>query len=197
MQKTLPLPLVLASGSRYRSELLARLNLPFAAIASGVDETPLLGESPQALVIRLAHLKAATLGLAHPDALIIGSDQIALIDEIMLGKPGHHAAAVAQLGAISGQHVRFLTALCVLNARTQHCQECVVETRVQMRHLNASEIERYLEQEHAYDCAGSAKIEGLGISLIENMDCEDPTALIGLPLIRLCQMLRAEGVCVP
>jgi len=190
-------PLVLASTSRYRRELLGRLHLPFTIMASGVDETALPGEPPEILVARLASAKAGALRNACPTALIIGGDQLAVFDGNTIGKPANHDDAVRQLRAARGKSMLFLTALCLLNARSGQRQQCIVPARVRMRDLDDAEIERYLEAERPYDCAGSAKIEGLGIALVDKLECEDPTALIGLPLIKLCAMLRNEGVAIP
>jgi septum formation protein len=189
--------LVLASTSRYRHDLLGRLQLPFLAVNPGVDETALPGESAQAMALRLACAKANVVRGKHPAALIIGSDQVAVVDGEILGKPGHHAQAVIQLQQVSGKRVEFLTAVCLLDAPTGQQQTHVETVRVQMRNLDTAEIERYLRIDQPYDCAGSAKIEGLGIALVEALDCADPSALIGLPLIALCRMLRKAGVTIP
>ena len=189
--------LVLASGSRYRRELLARLNLPFATAAPDIDETPTEGESPQDLALRLACAKAQAVRAAHPAALIIGCDQVAVAGATLLHKPLTRARAVEQLKRMSGKHVAFFTAVCLLNAQTSRRQTAIVPVTVHMRELSADAIERYLAAEPAYDCAGSARIEGFGITLVARLDGEDPTALIGLPLIRLCEMLRGEGIELP
>ncbi len=188
--------LVLASTSPYRRELLERLRLPFVAIAPEVDESVLPGEAPEATADRLAWTKAEAVRAQFPAAIIIGSDQVAAVDSLVLGKPGDREQAFRQLELVSGHRVRFWTALCVLNAESGRTQRQVVPIAVQMRDLTAAQINRYLDLEQPYDCAGSAKIEGLGIALIASLDCFDPTALIGLPLITLCDMLRNEGVAV-
>ncbi len=189
--------LVLASTSRYRQELLARLGIPFETMAPGVDESPLAGETPQRLALRLARAKAQAAQAAFPDALIIGCDQVAVVDAILLDKPGTHARAVEQLMLMSGKPVAFFTALCLLNAQTLRCQTAMVPVTVHMRELRRDQIERYLRAERPYDCAGSARIEGLGIALVARLEGEDPNALIGLPLIRLCDLLKNEGVELP
>lgn len=189
--------LVLASTSRYRQELLARLGIAFETAAPGVDESPLAGETPQLLALRLACAKARAAQAAYPDALIIGCDQVAVVGATLLNKPGTHARAVEQLLLMSGKPVAFHTALCLLNARTLRCQSAIVPVIVHMRELGMDQIERYLRVERPYDCAGSARIEGLGIALVARLESDDPTALIGLPLIRLCDMLKNEGVELP
>ncbi|APZ42663.1 Maf family protein [Acidihalobacter ferrooxydans] len=189
--------LVLASSSPYRRELLQRLHLPFCSAAPEIDETAVRGESPQAMVRRLSLAKAQALGAAHPDALIIGSDQCAVLDARIIGKPGNHAAAVAQLRAASGRSMYVHTGLCLLDSASGAHQLDVVSYDVRFRTLDDAEIETYLALERPYDCAGSVKSEGLGASLLEHMRGDDPSALIGLPLIRLSTMLRAVGVAVP
>jgi len=189
--------LVLASTSRYRQELLARLGIPFETAAPGVDESPVAGERPQMLALRLACAKAQAVQAAFPDALIIGCDQTAVVGAALLSKPGTHARAVEQLMLMSGKPVAFFTALCLLNAHTSRCQSAVVPVTLHMRELGIAQIERYLRAERPYDCAGSARIEGLGIALVARLEGDDPNALIGLPLIRLCDMLRSEGVELP
>jgi septum formation protein len=189
--------LVLASTSRYRQELLARLGIPFETAAPGVDEDPLAGETPQTLALRLACAKAQAAQATFPDALIIGCDQVAVVGATLLNKPGTHARAVEQLMLMSGKPVAFFTALCLLNARTLRCQTAIVPVTVHMRELGMAQIERYLQAERPYDCAGSARIEGLGIALVARLEGDDPNALIGLPLIRLCDMLKSEGVELP
>ena len=189
--------LVLASTSRYRRELLARLGIPFETAAPGVDESPAAGEMPQKLALRLACAKAHAARAAFPDALIIGCDQVAAVGATLLSKPGTHARAVEQLMLMSGRPVAFFTALCLLNAHTLRCQSALVPVTVHMRELGAEQIERYLRAEQPYDCAGSARIEGLGIALVARFEGDDPNALIGLPLIGLCEMLRNEGVVLP
>ena len=187
-------PLVLASTSIYRCELLARLQIPFHTAAPDVDETPLQGESAQQTSWRLSRAKAQAVAATHPDALIIGSDQVALLGGQQLGKPLTHVNAVRQLRAMRGQAVSFFTALTLLNARTGHMQTEVAENRVNFRHLGDAQIENYLNKEQPYNCAGSAKSEGLGIALISSMEGADPNALIGLPLILLIDMLTEQGV---
>lgn len=186
--------LVLASTSVYRSELLKRLQLPFETAAPDVDETPLPGESARATSLRLAQEKARAVAAAYPNALIIGSDQVALLDGQQLGKPLTHDNAVRQLRAMRGKTTIFYTALALLNGKTGSIQTEVAENRVTLRNLGDDEIEAYLLKEQPYHCAGSAKSEGLGIALMSSMSGDDPNALIGLPLILLCEMLRRENV---
>ncbi len=188
--------LVLASSSRYRAELLARLGLPFERSSPDVDETPGPGESPTELVIRLAQAKAAAVAASHGRALIIGSDQVAVCGDQILGKPGSVERAEAQLGALSGNTVTFQTGLCLLDAASGERQSEVVTTPVRFRHLEPQEISDYVARERPLDCAGAFKSEGLGIALFEAIGGDDPTALIGLPLIELCRMLRRAGVPV-
>jgi len=191
------LKLILASTSRYRGELLARLRLPFDAIAPEVDETPLPGEAPRALAQRLALAKARAVAARYPDAIVIGSDQVADLHGTALGKPGTHARAAAQLARMSGQRVVFQTAVAVVCQATGYQGQDLAAVEVQFRTLAADEIERYLHAEQPYDCAGSAKSEGLGIALLNAILSDDPTALIGLPLIRTANLLRAAGVVLP
>ncbi len=188
--------LVLASTSRYRRELLSRLLVPFEVLAPDVDETPLPGESPSATALRLSVLKAQAAAASWPDALIIGSDQVLMLGEAQLGKPGNYANAFAQLKAMQGRAMVFHTALTLLNSRTGRTQTRDVPTTVHIRRLSDAQIAAYLEKEKPYDCAGSAKSESLGIALMERMDSADPTALIGLPLMALTGMLANEGVDV-
>jgi len=188
--------IVLASTSPYRRELLERLGLPFDTASPDVDETALSYETPEQLVKRLAKLKARAVAEDFPDALIIGSDQVAVLDNQILGKPGNHKTAVKQLSKTSGKKVLFLTGLCLLNSATGETQVNVDEFSVEFRQLSTSQIENYLQREQPYDCAGSFKSEGLGISLFEKMEGNDPNALIGLPIITLINMLSAEGVDV-
>jgi septum formation protein len=188
--------LVLASTSPYRRELLSRLGLPFRVLAPRVDETPGPGEAPEATALRLAAAKARAGAQDFPDALIIGSDQVAEIDGQRLDKPGTHARAAAQLALASGRTVVFNTALALLNVASGRMQTALVPTRVAFRALSASQIETYLQRERPFDCAGSAKSEGLGIALIRSIEGEDPTALVGLPLIALVDLLQQEGVAV-
>jgi len=190
-------PLVLGSTSRYRRELLARLGLPFEVAAPQVDETALAGETPEALARRLALAKAHAVAQRHPGAIVIGSDQVADLGGEALGKPGDHANAFAQLRRMSGRQVVFQTAVAVVCRETGFEALELAPVVVQFRVLGDGEIERYLSLEQPYDCAGSAKSEGLGIALLQAIDSDDPTALVGLPLIRTCRMLRAAGIRVP
>jgi septum formation protein len=190
-------PLVLGSTSRYRRELLARLNLAFDVAAPDVDETPLPLETPQALARRLALAKARAVANQHPGAVVIGSDQVADLTGQPLGKPGNHERAVQQLRQMSGQTVVFQTAVAVVCAATGFEQIDLAAVQVKFRPLSDDEIERYLRAEQPYDCAGSAKSEGLGIALLDAIHSDDPTALVGLPLIRTCRMLRAAGLVLP
>lgn len=189
--------LILASTSRYRKELLARLNLAFDSVAPEVDETPLANEQPTDTARRLALAKAQAVRDRHPQSLIVGSDQVAICDGKRLDKPGNHVNAVRQLQLASGRSVVFHTAVVLLNSGSGRIQTELVPTETRFRSLSAEEIVRYLRAEPAYDCAGSAKSEGLGISLLEEIRSPDPTALIGLPLIALCSMLRNENIVVP
>ena len=189
--------LVLGSTSRYRRELLQRLGLPFTVAAPDVDETPLQGEAPRALALRLALAKAHAVAAQHPDAVVIGSDQVADLHGQPLGKPGTHKRASAQLQRMSGETVIFQTAVAVVCAATGFEQVDLAPVEVRFRTLKGDEIERYLHAEQPYDCAGSAKSEGLGISLLDAILSDDPTALVGLPLIRTCRMLRAAGLTLP
>jgi septum formation protein len=189
-------PLVLASSSPYRRELLARLGIPFETLAPEVDETPQTDETPPELVTRLATAKVRAVAGRRSDALIVGSDQVVVYDGVVASKPGNHANAVAQLRAASGKRVTVFTGLVLLNALTERLQCEVVPYSVTFRKLTDTAIESYLRKEQPYDCAGSVKAEGLGVALIERFDGEDPNALIGLPLIRLVRMLEAEGVPV-
>ena len=189
--------LVLASTSAYRKMLLERLHLPFDTDRPETDEAPLPGEAPAATAERLAAEKARAVAARWPDALIIGSDQVAYLGSEVFGKPGTEARAVAQLQRMRGQTVVFHTALALLNTRTGHLQSEGIPTRVRFRTLTEAEIRRYVAKEQPLDCAGSAKSEGLGIALLEALSGDDPTALIGLPLIALSRMLRAEGLELP
>lgn len=193
-----PPRLILASGSAYRRELLARLHLPFEAIAPDIDETPQPGEAPQATALRLARAKAAAVALHAPGALVIGSDQVATLDGLQIGKPGSHARALEQLQLMRGRRVVFHTALCLWDSRmadpAQAAQVENVQVFVDFRDLPDAELDAYLRIEQPYDCAGSAKNEGLGIALLERIESNDPTALTGLPLIALSGMLRRAGV---
>ena len=187
-------PLVLASTSPYRRALLERLRLPFEVEPPGVDETALSGETARDTALRLAQAKARAVAPKFPRALVIGSDQVATLGGDRLGKPGGHERAVAQLKAMRGRTVVFHTALALLDSASGAMQTAEVPTEVRFRDYSDKEIERYLEIERPYDCSGSAKIEGLGIVLVERVSGDDPTALIGLPLVQLCAMLRSEGV---
>ncbi len=188
--------LILASTSPFRRELLVRLQLPFRVVAPEVDEEPLAGEEPDALAGRLALAKAHAVAGSHPQALVIGSDQVAVHAGRIVGKPGSHAAAVQQLRAASGGRVVLYTGLALVDARSGRTQSQVVPFATVFRHLTDEVIENYLRKEQPYNCAGSLKSEGLGIALLERFEGDDPTALIGLPLIRLIRMLEAEGVRV-
>lgn len=188
--------LVLASTSPYRKELLQRLGLPFETAAPDVDESRGAGEAAGDMVRRLAEHKARAVAARFPGSLIIGSDQVAVLGDTILGKPGTHERAVAQLTEASGRHVSFLTGLCLYNSRTDQAQVDVVPFHVVFRQLTSRQIEHYLTRERPYNCAGSFKSEGLGIALFERLEGDDPTALIGLPLIRLVRMLEHEGVAV-
>jgi septum formation protein len=191
-----PRRLVLASTSRYRRELLGRLGLAFETAAPGVDERPLPAESPAETALRLATLKAGSLRTLFAEALIVGSDQVASCGGERLGKPGDHTNAVRQLRSLSGKSAQFDTAVSLLDARSGAVQSRVVPCRVVFRKLDDPLIEAYLRREQPYDCAASAKAEGLGIALIARIDTEDPTALIGLPLIALTEMLARAGLPV-
>lgn len=193
----MPQKLILASTSPYRRELLNRLGLPFEIANPQTDETPLPAEPPEALALRLSEAKARAVADAYPDALIIGSDQVATVDGKIYGKPGNYERAVEQLQQLSGKTVNFFTGLCLLNTRSGNTDVRGIPTLVTFRHLSDSEIENYLRREPAYNCAGSAKSEGLGIALLSSMRGDDPNALVGLPLIALCDMLRCQGVAVP
>jgi septum formation protein len=189
--------LVLASTSPYRRELLARLQVPFQTVAPDADEAPLAGETPRKTAERLAEAKARAVAALFPDNLVIGSDQVAYLGEQRFGKPGSRANAVGQLRAMSGKSVVFHTGLCLLNTATGRVHLRGIPTEVRFRELSDAEIDSYLDREDALNCAGSALSEGLGIALLEHMRGDDPNALIGLPLIALCDMLRAEGIALP
>lgn len=186
--------LILASTSRYRRELLERFRTPFQAVSPHVDETPLPGERPADLALRLALAKAQAVADQHPDAVVIGSDQVADVDGEAVGKPGTHERAVAQLTRMSGRHIVFQTAVAVVRQSTGFAEVQLAPVSVRFRTLSADDIEHYLRLEQPYDCAGSAKCETLGISLLEAIESDDPTALIGLPLIRTAALLRAAGL---
>ena len=187
-------PLILGSTSRYRKELLSRLKIPFESVAPNVDETPHNQESPKDLALRLARAKARAVALKNPEAVVIGSDQVADLEGMPLGKPGNHANAILQLQRMRGKTVIFQTALSVVCIASGYERTDLAAVKVKFRDLSDAEIESYLRAEEPYDCAGSAKSEGLGIALLESIENDDPTALIGLPLIRTCQMLREAGV---
>ena len=186
--------LILASSSAYRHELLSRLHLPFEAVAPDIDERPLAGESPEATALRLAEAKARAVAGRFPGSLVIGSDQVATLDGLQIGKPGSHAAALAQLQLMRGRTVTFHTALCLYDGRNGRAQVQNVQVFVGFRDLPDAELDAYLRIEQPYDCAGSAKNEGLGIAILEKVESTDPTALTGLPLIALTTMLREAGV---
>ena len=194
MPDTIHRKLILGSTSVYRRELLERLRIPFATESPHVDETPLPGEQPAALACRLALAKAQAVACRFPEHVVIGSDQVADLHGQALGKPGTHDRAVAQLRQMSGQTVIFQTAVAVVCQQTGFCQQTLAPVKVIFRHLDDAEIESYLMAEQPYDCAGSAKSEGLGITLLSAIENDDPTALVGLPLIRTSQMLRAAGI---
>ncbi|WP_426113336.1 Maf-like protein [Massilia sp. PWRC2] len=191
-------PLILASGSPYRHQLLSRLQLPFETISPDIDETAVPGEAPPQTALRLARAKAQAVAMQHPAALVIGSDQVATLDGVQIGKPGTHANALAQLQLMRGREVVFHTALCLWDGRrfdpTLAVQLENIQTVVRFRDLADAELDAYLRIEQPYDCAGSAKNEGLGIALLERIDSSDPTALTGLPMIALTGMLRRAGV---
>lgn len=186
--------LVLASTSPYRRELLSRLRLPFAVMPPEVDETPLPGEAPATLALRLALAKAEAVARIDPDAVVIGSDQVADLDGTPIGKPHVHERAVAQLRAMSGRTVVFQTAVAVVRTQTGFAQSMLAPVRVRFRTLDDARIEHYLRTEQPYDCAGSARSESLGIALLESIESDDPTALVGLPLIRTCSLLLEAGL---
>jgi len=189
------MPLMLASTSRYRRELLERLRLPFHIARPDVDETPQEAEAVSAMAGRLAHAKADAIARQHPGTWVIGADQAAELDGQPLGKPGHREAAIAQLTAMSGRQVRFHTAICLV--RDDEILRAQDVTTVRFRALAATEIERYVDAEQPFDCAGSFKSEGMGIALFDAIESSDPTALVGLPLIALCRMLREAGFDLP
>ena len=188
--------LILASTSRYRRELLARLRVPFECVAPGVDESALAQETPARLASRLARAKAQAVASRRPDAVVIGADQVADLDGETIGKPGSHERAVGQLRRMSGRTVVFQTAVAVVQASRGFVAEVLVPVAVRFRSLDAATIETYLRAEQPYDCAGSAKSEGIGLALLEAVEADDPTALIGLPLIHTCRLLRGAGIDV-
>lgn len=188
--------LILGSSSPFRAELLNKLGLHFIQVSPDIDETPLDGETPSALVERLASEKAREIAKTHPEALIIGSDQVAVIDQDILGKPGNHQTAMTQLKRASGRQVEFLTGLALFNAKTSQMQSLVEPFTVHFRTLSDNQIDFYLKKEQPYQCAGSFKSEGFGISLFSKLVGDDPNSLIGLPLIRLIKMLELEHIDV-
>jgi septum formation protein len=190
-----PKKLILASTSKYRKELLSRLGLPFTCVSPEVDEKPLPNETPEQIALRLAEAKALAISKLHPDAWVIGSDQVVDLHGAAMGKPGNHERAMAQLQLLRGETVRFHTAVCL--AKGQETKVTNVVTEVTFRSLKDSVLEAYLLAETPYDCAGSAKSEGLGICLLERVQSDDPSALIGLPLITVCSLLRDAGFSIP
>jgi septum formation protein len=188
--------LLLASSSPYRRQLLKKLQLDFDWDRPDIDETPKLGEPPEALVLRLASTKAQALASKYPQHLIIGSDQVAAFNQHIIGKPGNHEKAFTQLKTFSGNKVIFYTGLCLFNPQTKDCHTHLETYQVHFRHLSDSQIENYLQRETPYDCAGSFKSEGLGISLFQSMEGRDPNSLIGLPLMALVDLLEKEGISV-
>lgn len=193
MTELTPRQLILASTSVYRRQMLERLRLPFTVIASCVDEVALPGETPQHLACRLALAKAHAVALEHPQSVVIGSDQVADLNGTALGKPGTHTRAVEQLQRMRGQTVVFQTAVAVVCIASGFSKTELAQVKVQFKYLSDTQIEHYLLAEQPYDCAGSAKSEGLGIALLARIDNDDPTALVGLPLIRTCQLLESAG----
>lgn len=189
-------PLILGSSSPFRAELLRKLNLPFKTASPNIDETPHQGENAADLVKRLAELKAVAIAFSHPKALIIGSDQVAVLHGEILGKPANHKAAIAQLRAASGQTVLFLTGLALFNSETQRMQSLVDPFEVTFKNLSDEQIQFYLETDEPYQCAGSFKSEGFGITLFEKLQGNDPNSLVGLPLIELISLLNNEGLDV-
>jgi septum formation protein len=189
--------IILASESAYRKALLERLRLPFSVMAANIDEQVLPGETPEQAAVRLAKAKASYVSGQLPSSIVIGSDQVADLDGQAISKPGSHENAVLQLKQMSGKTITFHTALCIIRGRDKHHAEINVQTKLTFRQLKDAEIESYLLSEKPYDCAGSAKCEGLGISLLEKIESIDPTAIIGLPLIFVANILRGFGVKVP
>nr|VFJ74247.1 MAG: MAF protein [Candidatus Kentron sp. FW] len=185
--------IILASTSRYRRDLLSRLGFPFETASPNTDEQPLAGESPRQLVSRLAEAKARAVASDYPDALIIGSDQVAVLDGDILGKPGNPETNIHQLSRAAGRQVTFLTGLCLLDSGTGQAEVDVVPFSVVFRKLTPAQIQNYVRREKPFDCAGGFKSEHLGITLFQRMEGEDPTALVGLPLIRLVSMLGRQG----
>lgn len=188
--------LILGSTSPFRKAILEKLQIPFETASPHIDEAARPGEKPEQLVARLAEQKAKAVAQTYPDALIIGSDQVAVLDGAIVGKPGNHDNAVTQLSRASGKRVTFLTGLCLYNSQSQHSQVEVVPFTVEFRELSTSQIENYLQREQPYNCAGSFKSEGMGVALFERLEGEDPNTLIGLPLIRLIRMLENEGYTI-
>ncbi|HSI46469.1 MAG TPA: Maf family nucleotide pyrophosphatase [Methylophilus sp.] len=188
--------LILASSSRYRREVLEKLHLPFECISPDIDETPFKSETPEHTCLRLAESKARKVAEGHPDALIIGCDQVATVNGLQIGKPGNHDNAVRQLTMLSGKEVIFHSAICLYDSDTQQMQSTIVPYYVKFKTLTSLQIETYLRLEQPYDCAGSAKSEGMGIALLDYMRGDDPNALIGLPLIVLVDMLKQAGIDV-
>lgn len=195
-KESIPLRLILGSSSTYRRELLQRLQIPFETASPEIDETPMPGETPEATALRLAKTKARTVAVTCPEALIIGADQVAVLNGVQLGKPLNHTSAFNQLRFMRGKEVMFYTAVSLLNSRNNHMQTRVVPFCIKFRQLSDQQLLNYLNKEQPYHCAGSAKSEGLGIALIERMTGEDPNALIGLPMIALVDMLMNEGIMV-
>lgn len=193
----MPIQLILASSSKYRKEMLQRLRMDFDCISPSVDETPLAGESALSNCIRLARQKALAVSALHPSAVVIGSDQVADVDGQAISKPGNHENAIAQLRSMSGRTIVFHSAVCITQQATGKTIEFCIPTEVEFRTLVNDEIERYLLAEKPYDCAGSAKSEGLGITLLNRIESKDPTALIGLPLIETAKTLRSFGITLP
>jgi septum formation protein len=196
MSEIAPRPLILGSTSRYRRDLMNRLRLAFEVVAPEVDEAPRAGEAPALLAMRLALAKAHAVAAQHPQAVVIGSDQVADLEGRPIGKPGNYARAVMQLQEMSGKAVVFQTAVAVICRQTGFEQAALVPVTVRFRELVDDEIEAYLQAEQPYDCAGSAKSEGLGVALLTAIESNDPTSLVGLPLIKTCELLRAAGVAV-
>ena len=194
MSEFLARKLVLGSSSPYRREMLARLRVEFQVAAPDVDETPQANETPKQLACRLAMSKARAVAARFPACVVIGSDQVADLDGLALGKPGNHARATAQLQQMRGKTVIFQTAVAVVCQDSGFAQLDLAQVRVRFRELEDAEIEAYLRAETPYNCAGSAKSEGLGIALLESIENDDPSALVGLPLIRTCRMIRAAGI---
>lgn len=196
MSEPMQRKLILGSTSPYRRELLERLRLPFEVAAPDVDESPQSGEAPKQLACRLAMAKARAVAAQFPACVVVGSDQVAELDGQALGKPGNHVRAVAQLQQMRGKTVIFQTAVAVVCLETGFAQMDLAQVKVGFRQLSDAEIDAYLRAETPYDCAGSAKSEGLGIALLDSIDSDDPTALVGLPLIRTCRMIQAAGIKV-